>query len=381
MSCDLILDPGRPPEVVLPAEGSEGQLLAWCSIEEVLLRDCRFSVGPEVPGQIPGPPLITTTVPYEIIGTKGPTGRSLLEAIGMATWFIHTAGVQQGITKYGLRRVTIRPCLCSCAKVACICKSVLDSVALPRDTCEIVRVLIDGLPLVSRPPETISSVSSPYLSGVGTSVLQVSSYPVSSLTSYTTVDSFGVTHQRTFSIQFAPHLTSPAINAGGIVGNGTAASYTFAPRPAYRIAKISGQLYAVRLDQRATCDSDSCPCASATSDSAWPRKQRLDLPESEPCTWSITIQQGCPVPPAGRRAVAELAASLAKEIAGEECDVPDGLRSLARDGATWQEVRAEVYRGAKHFGIEAVAQWFGTAEKSQRRTAGFNLPVSLINRR
>lgn len=66
----------------------------------------------------------------------------------------------------------------------------------------------------------------------------------------------------------------------------------------------------------------------------WPHCNDLNLPDTEPGTWSVTAVYGRPVPVAGQWAVGELACELLKAFKGEDCRLPRNVTQLARQGVT-----------------------------------------------
>lgn len=68
----------------------------------------------------------------------------------------------------------------------------------------------------------------------------------------------------------------------------------------------------------------------------WPSCQILDLPDTEPGTFSVTYRYGADPPNAGRQAAAALACELwrATPAGGGECKLPVGVRRQTRQGNT-----------------------------------------------
>lgn len=71
-----------------------------------------------------------------------------------------------------------------------------------------------------------------------------------------------------------------------------------------------------------------------TDGAVWPRCNDLSLNDTEPGTWSVTVQVGEAVPVLGQLAVAELAAEIGRACAGEDCKLPQRVQTLARQGVT-----------------------------------------------
>jgi hypothetical protein len=71
----------------------------------------------------------------------------------------------------------------------------------------------------------------------------------------------------------------------------------------------------------------------------WPAYQRMDLPDTEVGTWSVTFTYGVAPPAMGRRAAAFLACELAKACSPETfgdgtCQLPERVTTIARQGVT-----------------------------------------------
>lgn len=78
----------------------------------------------------------------------------------------------------------------------------------------------------------------------------------------------------------------------------------------------------------------------------WPSRQRLDLPDTEPGTFSITYSWGIEVPPFARRAALELACAFAEEHKRGSCDrLPENVSSVQRPGVSYSlNERAQALR-------------------------------------
>lgn len=71
-------------------------------------------------------------------------------------------------------------------------------------------------------------------------------------------------------------------------------------------------------------------------DDEWPRCNDLNLPDTEPNTWSVTARYGLEVPAGGAWAVGELACELIRAGNGEDCRLPRNVTQLVRQGVTIQ---------------------------------------------
>lgn len=77
------------------------------------------------------------------------------------------------------------------------------------------------------------------------------------------------------------------------------------------------------------------PTAAAipTEQAGWPTCQRLDLPDTEPGTFSVTFLHGTLPPTSGKRAATALAAELALALAGDpNTRLPERVTSIVRQG-------------------------------------------------
>lgn len=90
----------------------------------------------------------------------------------------------------------------------------------------------------------------------------------------------------------------------------------------------------------------------------WPSCQIMDLPDTEPGTFSVTYRYGIEPPQSGKVAAAALACELWKAYQGAECNLPSGVRRATRQSVTidvalfaqWQRDAS----GAWSVGIAAV---------------------------
>lgn len=72
----------------------------------------------------------------------------------------------------------------------------------------------------------------------------------------------------------------------------------------------------------------------------WPGCQRLDLPDTEPGTWSVTYEHGQTIPMAGRMAARDLAWEIYKSCASadsaDDCALPEGVTRVTRQGLSYE---------------------------------------------
>jgi hypothetical protein len=72
-----------------------------------------------------------------------------------------------------------------------------------------------------------------------------------------------------------------------------------------------------------------------TDGQRWPSCNNLSKADTEVGTWSVTALYGQPVPVSGQLAVGEMACELLRAMRGEDCRLPAGLASVARQGVTF----------------------------------------------
>lgn len=73
-----------------------------------------------------------------------------------------------------------------------------------------------------------------------------------------------------------------------------------------------------------------------TDGQRWPQCNDLNKDDTEAGTWSVTANYGQGVPDSARMAMGELACEIVKAGKGEDCRLPPGVVSLARQGVTIQ---------------------------------------------
>lgn len=86
----------------------------------------------------------------------------------------------------------------------------------------------------------------------------------------------------------------------------------------------------------------------------WPTCQLLDLPDTQPGTFSVTYRYGMAPPASGILACETLAAQLALKMAGSPNRLPDRLTSISRLGVSMQVVDVMSYLEGGYFGIVEV---------------------------
>ena len=71
-----------------------------------------------------------------------------------------------------------------------------------------------------------------------------------------------------------------------------------------------------------------------TDGGSWPLCNNLGSNDDQTGTWSVTAQWGEPLPVIGKIAIGELACEFGKYLGGQECDLPESVTSLSRQGVS-----------------------------------------------
>lgn len=112
------------------------------------------------------------------------------------------------------------------------------------------------------------------------------------------------------------------------------------PSTAYRLDYVKTIPVLVRID-------DGC----------WPDCQDLDVGLDEVGSFGITYSKGIPVPRAGQLAAGQLAGEFAKACRGSDCQLPQQLASLTRNGIDVQVVDPTQFLENGLTGIANVDLW------------------------
>lgn len=108
-----------------------------------------------------------------------------------------------------------------------------------------------------------------------------------------------------------------------------------------------------------------------TDSRAWPDCQHLERPHTEPGTFAVIFWRGAPVPPGGRRAVAQLACELYKACHGdgEDCRIPPGqVQKIEREGVTYTYVDPSTFLTAGRTGITEIDLWLSAVNPGGHRS-------------
>ena len=77
------------------------------------------------------------------------------------------------------------------------------------------------------------------------------------------------------------------------------------------------------------------PDVGETARRSWPCCQRVDLPDSEPDTWSVAFTWGAAPPPSGVSAAAAFACELVRARTGDDCSLPPEIVQVVQQGLTY----------------------------------------------
>lgn len=113
------------------------------------------------------------------------------------------------------------------------------------------------------------------------------------------------------------------------------------------------------------------PTASSTPTErwGWPTGQILDLPDTQPGTFSVTYKYGQPPPEGGKQAALEFAGVLACGAMGDTTAFPTRITQMSRQGVTARTIDAQDFLAAGMTGIYGVDAWLQSVnpKKLQRQ--------------
>jgi len=106
-----------------------------------------------------------------------------------------------------------------------------------------------------------------------------------------------------------------------------------------------------------------------TDGEEWPTCQDLSVAAGEPDTWTITYQQGIPVPTGGRVAAGLLACELAKAACGDKsCGLPQRWQTITRQGVSVVALDSFEDIDEGHTGIWLIDSWVASMTKPKARS-------------
>lgn len=100
----------------------------------------------------------------------------------------------------------------------------------------------------------------------------------------------------------------------------------------------------------------------------WPTCQDLNLPAGDPNTWTVTYRYGTEVPSGGQVAAALLSCEMAKNILGRDCELPQRIQSVSREGITVGIVDSFQDLEAGRTGIWLVDSWVTSVMNAPTRS-------------
>ncbi|WP_116996398.1 hypothetical protein [Desertimonas flava] len=101
----------------------------------------------------------------------------------------------------------------------------------------------------------------------------------------------------------------------------------------------------------------------------WPNTQNLDVAENAPGAWHVSYRWGRTPPQSGIRAVQKLAAELLKDDLGLDCDLPQRVTQVTRQGLQFvlNDPTALLDKGV--LGVNAVDQFIAVANPNRLKRA------------
>lgn len=115
----------------------------------------------------------------------------------------------------------------------------------------------------------------------------------------------------------------------------------------------------------------------------WPSCQDLELPTTEAGTWEISYTYGTPVPEGGKWAVERYACELAKASVGMECELPERVQTITRQGITVSFVDSMDFLAKGRTGLAPVDAWLASVNKHglARRSRMYRVDQPPLGRR
>lgn len=143
--------------------------------------------------------------------------------------------------------------------------------------------------------------------------------------------------------------------------------------PAISLPGPVDSITAVTIDGEVLAESayrvDNHKILVRTDGDEWPSCQDLSAAAGEPGTWTITYEQGIPVPMGGRVAAGLLACELAKAACGDgSCGLPQRVQTITRQGVTVAMLDAFDDIDTGHTGIWVIDSWVASMMKPKPRS-------------
>lgn len=104
-----------------------------------------------------------------------------------------------------------------------------------------------------------------------------------------------------------------------------------------------------------------------TDGGTWPTCQNLDAPAGDPDTFTVVYRWGTPVPKGGQVAASILACEMAKAATGRDCELPQRVQSVTREGVSVAILDSFEGLEAGRTGIWLVDSWVTSVTNAPRR--------------
>jgi hypothetical protein len=105
-----------------------------------------------------------------------------------------------------------------------------------------------------------------------------------------------------------------------------------------------------------------------TDGEKWPTCQDLHATVDEPDTFEVVYVRGTPVPKGGQVAATILSCEMAKAALGRDCDLPQRVQSVTREGVSIAILDSFEGLESGRTGIWLVDSWVTSVTRSPRRT-------------
>lgn len=107
-----------------------------------------------------------------------------------------------------------------------------------------------------------------------------------------------------------------------------------------------------------------------TDDLAWPRSTDL----SDPTAFRARLVYGRTIPPGARQAASIFAAEVGKACAGLQCELPQRILTINREGITFGILDAQSFLAEGRTGIYLVDEWLTSDRRGRKARPGIFIP-------
>lgn len=108
--------------------------------------------------------------------------------------------------------------------------------------------------------------------------------------------------------------------------------------------------------------------ATGPATPCWPECQRLDLPDTEPGTWSVTYLRGTEPDAAARRMFTIFAGELSASCEKRACRLPQRITNVVRDGVTYSILDDPTLFDKCRTGLPEVDMWLAAINPTGTRS-------------